>query len=762
MVEPVPESTSAFVPPERFDSFVVERPLGRGGMGHVYLGREEMLDRKVALKFIAQAAPTAAARARFVTEARAIAKLAHPNVVGVFRIGEVSGHPYIAYELVRGQSLDKIQRPLKWTSVLRIATQIARGLAAAHRAGVVHRDVKLANVMLSDEGQIKLLDFGLAKLDDEPPSDSPSEPTGGRSDQSGARHATGLTRPGLIVGTPSYLAPELWLGEGATPRSDLYAFGIVLFELLTGEVPVSSAVTRELAEQVITTDVPPIRSRCPDVPESLARVVDGCTKRHALERFATADEVRVALEEIESVFLPASMGIDAISLQGEPMTTAASLARLSESMEAVTKEIYSGIFARLPETRVLFPEDLGSQREKLWHALRLAVEGLREPEKLAPVLRDLGRRHVGYGVVPEHYDLLGEVLLEVLERHDPDPWTDDLRRAWKRAYAFVMGAMRRGADDGAATRGPSRAVSPLATTPSPKDDSGPRSRPSRPEGLRTRYAKNGATSLAYQTFGRGPIDLVVLPGWLTHVEMAHEHPSLAGFLGHFAQTCRVTIFDKRGAGLSDRADRVLSVEDRVADLRAVLDAASVQLPVLLGIGEGASVAAAYAIAHPGRVRGVVAYAATARLVRDEGYRHGHTEAHFEEIVAQVEESWGEPVFVELEAPSRVGDETFTDWLGAYMRMSASPGSAVAMLREYAAMDVRLVLPSLLAPTLVVHRKGDLFVPVEAGRYFASLVPGSTFVELEGEDHLPYVGQVDAVQATIDKFLRGLMPTRELG
>src|ERR1043166_5458226 len=153
------EPATAWVPPPRFEEFAVVRPLGRGGMGHVYLARDLSLERPVALKFIAGEG-TESSRRRFLLEARALARLGHPNVVSVFRVGDLSGRPYIAYEFVPGRSLAQLERPVPWPMALRIATGLARGLAEAHRAGILHRDLKPANAVLSDAGAVKLIDFG--------------------------------------------------------------------------------------------------------------------------------------------------------------------------------------------------------------------------------------------------------------------------------------------------------------------------------------------------------------------------------------------------------------------------------------------------------------------------------------------------------------------------------------------------------------------------------------------------------------------------
>src|SRR5262250_788317 len=159
---------SGWSPPDEFEEYRLVRLLGRGAMGEVYLARDSLLDRAVAVKFV-KAAKDPIARARFFDEARAIARLQHSNVVAIHRIGEVAGHPYLVSEYVRGRPLDQLERPVASRQVLEIALDLARGLAAAHRRGVLHRDVKPANAILSEEGRAKLLDFGLATIMDASP-----------------------------------------------------------------------------------------------------------------------------------------------------------------------------------------------------------------------------------------------------------------------------------------------------------------------------------------------------------------------------------------------------------------------------------------------------------------------------------------------------------------------------------------------------------------------------------------------------------------
>src|SRR5262245_64227030 len=159
-----PQSGTQWSPPPRFDGFELRGLIGQGGMGQVYLAHEEMLDRPVAIKFILNEEANGSSRERFLTEARAVARLAHANVVGVHRIGEVDGRPYVAYEYIAGRNLEERRGPTAWQEVMRIGLGVARALAAAHSRGVLHRDVKPANIIEAETGDVKLVDFGLAKM----------------------------------------------------------------------------------------------------------------------------------------------------------------------------------------------------------------------------------------------------------------------------------------------------------------------------------------------------------------------------------------------------------------------------------------------------------------------------------------------------------------------------------------------------------------------------------------------------------------------
>jgi eukaryotic-like serine/threonine-protein kinase len=282
-------------PPKEFDEFRIVQLLGAGAMGDVYLAHDLLLDRLVAVKFV-RGAGDPAARARVIEEARAIARLQHPNVVAVHRVADLAGHPYLVSEYVRGRALHQVERPLPWRQVLDIALDLTRGLAAAHRSGVLHRDVKPANAILTEEGRAKLLDFGLATIMDASTPDELATRSTASSPADG-EVASGADEDRPLIGTPLYTAPEIWRGERATRQTDLYSLGILLYELLAGRVPHRDVAFPALSSAVQHGDIPRLGEATSGVEPALGMIVDRLVARDPAARFASADALLVALEE---------------------------------------------------------------------------------------------------------------------------------------------------------------------------------------------------------------------------------------------------------------------------------------------------------------------------------------------------------------------------------------------------------------------------------------------------------------------------------
>jgi serine/threonine protein kinase/formylglycine-generating enzyme required for sulfatase activity len=301
--DPARRSESDWTPPGELDEYRLIRPLGRGGMGSVWLAEDRLLERLVAVKFIAHAEPDKQTRERFAIEARAAARLQHLNVVTVHRYGEVSGRPYLISEYIRGEPLDKLAKPVTWERAHELGIALARGLAAAHRHGIVHRDIKPANAILTADGDAKLVDFGLAKLDHH---DVPAV-AASMAASNPALDRTALTQHGAIAGTPRYLAPEVREGEVASRRSDVYQIGCILYELVTARAPITDLIAAQAStvgdgiQPVVTgtSDVPTLIDRVPAAGARFAAVVDRCLQRDPQQRFASGDELREALEQIQ-------------------------------------------------------------------------------------------------------------------------------------------------------------------------------------------------------------------------------------------------------------------------------------------------------------------------------------------------------------------------------------------------------------------------------------------------------------------------------
>jgi len=274
---------------------------------------------------------------------------------------------------------------------------------------------------------------------------------------------------------------------------------------------------------------------------------------------------------------------------------------------------------------------------------------------------------------------------------------------------------------------------------------------------RTEYARSGNLHIAYQVLGRGPLDLVYVPGWVSHGELAWEEPTLARFFHRLASFSRLILFDKRGTGLSDRVpnEAPATLDERMDDVRAVLEAVGSQRAAIFENSEGGSMSVLFAATHPERTVALVTFGIFAKRLFSPDYPWAPTPEQRERAYDLVEREWGRDMDLTDLAPTVAGNEPFKQRLATYFRRSASPGAAVALLRMNTLIDVREVLPAIRVPTLILHRTGDRDANVEEGRWIASRISGARFVELPGYDHLPWVGDQDALLDEVEEFLTGV-------
>jgi class 3 adenylate cyclase len=275
----------------------------------------------------------------------------------------------------------------------------------------------------------------------------------------------------------------------------------------------------------------------------------------------------------------------------------------------------------------------------------------------------------------------------------------------------------------------------------------------------TRYARSGDLNIAYQVFGGGPLDLVFVPGWVSHVEEAWEYPSVAAFLRRLASFARVITFDKRGTGLSDAVpiDRLPTLEQRMDDVRAVMDAAASPRAAVFGVSEGGNMSVLFAATYPERTTALVTFGVYAKRIWSEDYPWAPQPEAREREIEAVERDWAR-LDVTAIAPSASPEERAR--LTRLVRRSASPGAAAALLRMNTQIDVREVLPTIRVPTLVLQRTRDRDVNVEEGRWIASRIPGARYVELDGDDHVPWLGDVESIVGEVEEFLTGVRPVAQ--
>jgi pimeloyl-ACP methyl ester carboxylesterase len=270
----------------------------------------------------------------------------------------------------------------------------------------------------------------------------------------------------------------------------------------------------------------------------------------------------------------------------------------------------------------------------------------------------------------------------------------------------------------------------------------------------THYARNGSVSIAYEVLGRGPLDLVYIPGWVSNIEIFWEDPAYARFLTRLASFSRLIVFDKQGTGLSDRVAEIPGLEVRMDDVRAVLEAVGSTRTALLGSSEGGVMAALFAATYPERVSALIMHGAYARLLSAPDYAWGVQEETLTTFVEHAVRDWGLPVGIETRAPSMAHDERFAEWWARLLRLSVSPAAFAAWSKTNAHNDIRDILSAIRVPTLVLHSVNDRTVNVGNGRYLAEKIAGAKLVELPGPDHLPWLSDAERILSEIEEFLTG--------
>ena len=273
----------------------------------------------------------------------------------------------------------------------------------------------------------------------------------------------------------------------------------------------------------------------------------------------------------------------------------------------------------------------------------------------------------------------------------------------------------------------------------------------------TQYAKSGDTSIAYQVVGDGPIDLVLVLGFATHLELQWEAPPFARFFERLSSFSRLIVFDKRGTGLSDPVTEAPTLEQRIDDVRAVMDAAGSERAALFGISEGGPMSVMFAAAHPDRVTAMVLHGAMGRTTEAPDYPWASPAEALRESAAEfIAPYWGQQAegMMELFSPSLADDPQAVEWTARMERTAASPAMVQQIFEMFLDIDVRALLPTIRVPTLVIHRRGDRVVNRRAGQELASQIPNARYVELPGIDHVPWAGDTEAVVGEAEEFLTG--------
>ena len=273
----------------------------------------------------------------------------------------------------------------------------------------------------------------------------------------------------------------------------------------------------------------------------------------------------------------------------------------------------------------------------------------------------------------------------------------------------------------------------------------------------THYARSGDVYIAYQVIGEGPIDLVFVPGFVSHVEASWQSPKRANFFNRLASFSRLILFDKRGTGLSDRSSQIFSLEQRMDDVRAVMDAVGSSQAAIFGISEGGPMSLLFAATYPERTKALIMYGAYAKRTWAIDYPFGWRDEEWEAFFDNIKRHWGTPQGLDLNiwAPSVANDQSVEEDVAAYLRSAASPGAVRAIMEMNRDIDVRHVLSTIRVPTLIAHRIGDRNIRIQQAKYMVDRIPGAKLVELPGDDHMAWFGDIDAILGEVEEFLTGV-------
>jgi len=276
---------------------------------------------------------------------------------------------------------------------------------------------------------------------------------------------------------------------------------------------------------------------------------------------------------------------------------------------------------------------------------------------------------------------------------------------------------------------------------------------------KTKYARSGDVHIAYQISGDGPVDVVWAPGTMSHLDLDWEIPRRALFLERFSKFCRLIRFDKRGTGLSDRPVKMATLEERADDIRAVMDDVGIERANIFGVSEGGSMACLFAATFPQRVNSLLVWGAQARWIASPDHPWGQTQEEHDQMVATINDDW--PSFDYLTGPGsglgRDADPAFIEAFGRYMRAAASPSAVRAYEIMNGQIDIRPILSSIQAPTLVMNRTGDPCARIEAARDMASRIPGARFKEYPGSSHSMMLDDMETILSDIQEFVTGKRP-----